>query len=250
MLALLAAPVQAEEEVDLLIAYILDALEADQVACPAPIPSELEGMRVVCGAYEASFSQLKSDWDLILRHTKIPIPISLDEPWTFRHSAYRASYTHGGDRKLHVSLDMNRDLLRFAYREQEVDPYAVAAPDRPLDTGRRDNPRLAGFGGVSMPKVLEESRVEPLRSFRAQAERVMGLATLEVVVEKDGTVRRVLALAAKPEGYDFETSAVEAVKQWRFEPALFEGEPVVALVNLTVEVKADPPPPGEEQDGG
>ncbi len=245
VLALWVLPAAADEEVDLLIAYVLDALEAPQVACSEPVRPELEGMRLVCGEYEGSFSQMKSDWELIQRHTKIPIPISVDDPWTFRYGAYRATYTHSGDRELHVSLDMNADRLQFAYMEQELDPYAGAL-DRPLDQGDRDTPRLAGFGGVSEPKLIEESRVEPLRSVRARAERVMGLVTLEVVVEKDGTVRRAVALAAKPEGYDFEGAAVEAVRQWKFEPAMFEGAPVVSLVNLVVEVKQDAPLPDEE----
>ncbi len=145
-----------------------------------------------------------------------------------------------------MALHANGDRLKFAYSEQDVDPYAAPAGGTnasPLDTGKPAQPRVAGFGGVSVPRLIAESRVDPLRSTRARLERVAGIVTLEIVVQKDGSVREAVALSAEPDGYDFGASAVEAVRQWRFEPAVFEGRPVDAVLNLTIEVKQDPPPP-------
>ena len=247
--ALVVVPVYADKEVDLLIAYLLDALESRQTECTDSQLAEYAEQRLVCGDYDASFSALKSDWEQVMRHTRLPIPISTEDAWTYRDGAFRIMYTHGGDRELHVLFDPKKKKLQFAYHEADVDPYAGktrAANDGPLDLGERPPPRVAGFGGVSVPRVIEESRVEPLRSLRARVERVAGTVTLEIVVQKDGTVRNVVALSAAPDGYDFDVSALEAVRQWRFEPALFEGEPIDAVLNLTVEVKQDPPPPGED----
>ena len=250
-LSLAVVPVHADDEVDLLIAYILAALKSPQTACAQSLREEYAGQRVVCGTYDDSFSALKSDWELIMRHTRLPIPISTEDAWTYRDGGFRVTYRHGGDRELQVAFYPQHETLQFAYTEKEVDAYAGdggPANDRPLGGGAERPPRVAGFAGVTVPRVIEASRVEPLRSLRAQAERVAGTVTLEVVVQKDGRVRDVTALSATPAGYDFDVAALEAVRQWRFEPALFENAPVDAVLNLKVEVKEDPPPPGDDED--
>lgn len=250
VLLLVAVPAMADEEVDQLIAYVLDVLEADQIRCADELQAQYAGKRLVCGDFGGSFNGLKSDWELLMRHTKMPIPIFTKDAWTFREGAYRILYTHGGDSELHVAFEPKSRHLRFAYTEEEIDPYLAAsglADTGPLDLAEnRETPRMAGFGGVSLPRVIEESRVEPLRSPLAQAERHVGTVTLEVVVEKNGEVRAVTALSEAPDGFGFGDSAIAAVKQWRFEPALFEGAPVVAVMNLTLEVKQDPPKTIEE----
>jgi len=253
--ALCVVPSQGEQRVDQLIAYILDALESPQIACDEPVLAEYPGKRVVCASYGGAFSGLKSDWEILMRHTHLPIAIRTDDPWTFKNGAYRIAYTHDETRKLLVAFESETRNLRFAYTEADVDPYAArstAAKAGPLDLGEPGtSPRMAGFGGVSMPELIEETRVEPLRSFRAQAERVVGTATLEIVVQKDGTVRDAFALSAEPKGYDFGVSAVEAVRQWKFKPAIFKGQPIDAAMNLKVEIKHDPAPPGDaENDAG
>lgn len=250
--ALCARSSQGAEDADRLVAYILDALEAGQVHCDPADLVEYPGRRVVCASYHGAFSGLKSDWEQVLRHTDLPFPIETDDAWTFKKGAYRIAYTQGEDLDLLVAFDAETRNLRFAYNEPDVDPYGGAATRGPLDLCRAGPaPRMAGFGGVSIPKLIEETRAEPLRSSRAQAERVVGHATLEIVVRKDGTVREVTALSATPEGYDFGASAEQAVRQWKFEPAMFEGQAVDAAMNLKVEIKHDPAPPGEaEGDAG
>ena len=147
------------------------------------------------------------------------------------------------------TFNPKNESLQFAYHEEDVDPYAgnaTATNDGPLGLVERPAPRMAGFGGVSLPRLIDESRVEPLRSMRAQVERVAGTATLEIVVQADGRVRDVVVLSAAPAGYDFDVSALDAVRQWSFEPALFEGQPIDAVINFTVQIIADPPPPGDD----
>jgi TonB family protein len=245
VLSLAVVPVYGDEDVDLLIAYILAELESSQTACNEIESAKHAGKRVVCGNYDESFSALKSDWDLILRHTLLPLPISTKDAWTYRDGSFRITYRHGSDRELQVNYHPEQETLLFAYTEADVDPFAAnkrTANGGPLDLGENPPPRMAGFGGVSIPTVIKASRVEPLRSLRARVELVAGAVTLEIVVQRDGTVRDVVVLRVAPDGYEFGLSALEAVRQWRFEPALFEGQPIDAVINLTVEVKQDPPP--------
>ena len=247
--ALIAVPARADEDVDLLIAYILNELGSSQIECSESQQSEYPGKRVVCGSYDDSFSALKSDWELILRHTKLPLRISTDDAWTFSENAFRITYGHSGERELHVAHHTTLNQLHFAYLETELEDPSLgvrAASGGPLDTGEEPPPRVAGFGGVSLPAVVEESRVEPFRSLRAREERVAGTVTLEIVVKKDGTVSNVVVLSAIPDGYDFDVSALEAVREWLFEPALFEGQAIDSVLNLTLEIKQDPPTPSTD----
>ncbi|MCH7781171.1 MAG: energy transducer TonB [Acidobacteria bacterium] len=247
ILALTAVPTYGDEDVDLLIAYLLDALDSSQTVCAESRLAEYAGQRLVCGDYDHSFSGLKFDWEQVMRHSRLPLPLSTEGAWTYRDGAFRSTYTYGGgDSELQVAFVPNDESLQFAYLEADVDSHARAANAGPLDLGDNPVPRMAGFGGVSIPKLIEESRVEPLRSTRARAERVAGTATLEIVVQTDGTVRDVVVLSAAPAGYDFDVSALDAVRQWTFAPALFEGQPIDAVLNLTVEIKHDPPPPGDD----
>ncbi len=240
VLALTAVPTYGDEDVDLLVAYLLDALDSSQTVCAESRSAESSGQRLVCGDYDHSFSGLKFDWEQVLRHSRLPLPISTEGAWTYRDGAFRITYTYGGgDSELQVAFDPKNERLQFAYHEADVVPHVGYTP------AASGGPRMAGFGGVSLPRLIEESRVEPLRSIRAQVERVAGTATLEIVVQTDGTVRDVVVLSAAPAGYDFDVSALDAVRQWTFAPALFAGQPIDAVLNLTVEIKQDPPPPGD-----
>ena len=243
-------PVRAEERVDMLVAYVLDAVEARQVRCEEGQLEGNDGKRVVCGVTTSSFNGFKADWDLVMLHFNIPVEIETEDTWTFRRGAYEINYDFDGTRELRVRFTPDGGGLVFAYEEEDADPYSgtsTASPG-PLALPEEDEtpPRMAGFGGVSMPALIEESHVEPLRSFEAQAQRIAGRVTLEIVIGRDGKVRAVAVLSEKPEGYEFGKAAADAVRQWSFEPAMLEDEPVAVVLSRTVEVKQDPPPPGDD----
>ncbi len=98
--ALAVVPVQADEDVDLLIAYLLDELGSQQIACTESQLAAHADKRVVCGDYDDSFSALKSDWVLIMRHTRLPMPISTDDAWTYGKDSFHITYSFGTDRDL------------------------------------------------------------------------------------------------------------------------------------------------------
>jgi protein TonB len=55
---------------------------------------------------------------------------------------------------------------------------------------------------------------------------------LSMVVDKDGKTRNIQVLRALGLGLD--EKAIEAVKTWRFDPALKDGKPVDVLVSVQV----------------
>ena len=66
----------------------------------------------------------------------------------------------------------------------------------------------------TLPKIVH--RVEPKRSEQAQRAGVTGLVILRVGIRRDGSVGGVCVLKPLPCGLN--TAAIEAVKQWKFEP--------------------------------
>ena len=66
----------------------------------------------------------------------------------------------------------------------------------------------------------------------ARKARIQGVVHLEAVIDSAGNVTRVKLIKGLPMGLD--QAAVEAVRNWRFEPATYRGKPVPVLYNLTI----------------
>lgn len=79
-------------------------------------------------------------------------------------------------------------------------------------------------------------RVDPQYSREAAKAGIEGVVVLRAIIDKEGKVRDVTVLVSLPLGLD--RAAVTAVKQWIFEPARLEGEPVE--VPYTISVKFPP----------
>ena len=66
----------------------------------------------------------------------------------------------------------------------------------------------------------------------ARKARIQGVVIVEAIIYKQGNVTNVKILKGLPMGLD--KSAVETALQWRFKPALENGEPVAVFFNLLV----------------
>jgi protein TonB len=73
------------------------------------------------------------------------------------------------------------------------------------------------------PKPLE--RTPPRFPPRARAEGTTGRVTLSLLIGQRGEVVKVKVLSSSPPGV-FDDAAMEAVRQWRYQPALYRGRPV------------------------
>lgn len=85
-------------------------------------------------------------------------------------------------------------------------------------------------GDVTAPTVVY--RVEPQYSEEARRARYQGTVVLEAVVRKDGKVD-VLHLV-RSLGFGLDQNAIQALKEWRFRPALKNGVPVDVTINVEV----------------
>lgn len=93
----------------------------------------------------------------------------------------------------------------------------------------QEQPLIAGEAGVPIPKRTKMVKV--VYPPEAQANGIRGIVILDLTIDKNGKVTAVDVVRSIP-GLD--DAAIEAVKQWEYEPAKVGGKP--AAVKLTVPI--------------
>jgi TonB family protein len=85
-------------------------------------------------------------------------------------------------------------------------------------------------GGVSAPRVLQNP--SPDYSEEARKAKYQGTVVLWLIVDSNGRPRDVKV--ARSLGMGLDQKAIEAVRNWRFEPAKKDGTPVAVQINVEV----------------
>jgi TonB family protein len=112
--------------------------------------------------------------------------------------------------------------------------FVAVTPRLPTAVTRESGVKTVG-GEVSSPKLLNQ--VAPAYPDKVRKEKVIGQVVIQAVIEKDGTVAR--ASVVRPVHPDLDASALEAVRQWRYEPARLNGKPVAVYMTITVAFRLD-----------
>jgi TonB family protein len=89
---------------------------------------------------------------------------------------------------------------------------------------------VAVGGSVTSPRLIR--RVEPAYPPQLRAARLRGRVTLKAVIDASGDVRNVEVLASQ--NASFSKAAIDAVRQWKYDPAMRAGctVPVALTVGL------------------
>jgi TonB family protein len=85
-------------------------------------------------------------------------------------------------------------------------------------------------GGVAAPVLVYS--VDPEFSDEARRAKYQGVSVLSIVVDAQGNVQSARVL--RPLGMGLDEKAIEAVKQYRFRPATFQGKSVPVEVNIEI----------------
>src|SRR5882724_10147877 len=85
-------------------------------------------------------------------------------------------------------------------------------------------------GGVAAPKLIYDP--EPEYSEEARKAKYQGTCVLSVIVGPDGLAHDIKVTNTL--GLGLGEKAIEAVKKWRFEPAVKDGKPVNVLISVQV----------------
>jgi len=126
--------------------------------------------------------------------------------------------------------------------EPEIDPgplppdveFLIGVPEPPPSG---DGPLTAGLGDVTNPVLIEPSAVEPEYPALARAARLDCTVILKAVIRADGSVEDIVVLRSSRPSMGFEEAAIQAVRQWRYAPALQNGRPVEVYLTVSVEFK-------------
>jgi periplasmic protein TonB len=97
-------------------------------------------------------------------------------------------------------------------------------PPKPRPTG----PIRVG-GNVQAARIV--NRVQPVYPPLARQTRISGTVRLHAIISKDGTIQQLEVLSGHPL---LQQAALDAVRQWRYQPTLLNGEPVE--VDTTIDV--------------
>ena len=90
--------------------------------------------------------------------------------------------------------------------------------------------RVVRIGGqIAQPRIIR--KVEPVFPDLAVQSRISALVILEAEVDVRGHVKNVKVLRGHPL---FDEAAMQAVKQWRYQPLLLNGEPTGFILTVTV----------------
>ena len=85
-------------------------------------------------------------------------------------------------------------------------------------------------GGVTLPKAVYMPN--PAYTDRAREQKLTGIVVLAVIVTPEGNAGDVKVVQALDP--DFDKSAVDTVRQWKFHPATKEGQPVAVQINVEI----------------
>lgn len=85
-------------------------------------------------------------------------------------------------------------------------------------------------GGVSAPQLIYS--VDPEFSDEARRAKYQGLCLVSLIVDANGNPQNIKIVRALGMGLD--EKAIEAVKQYKFKPALFKGHPVAVPIDVEV----------------
>jgi TonB family protein len=118
---------------------------------------------------------------------------------------------------------------------QDSPPTSANFPDSPPSKCCAHAPKI-----VAAPRPI--SVVPPTYPKEARKNEIEGQVVLHAVVTLDGTLQDITIVSGNPVLAD---AALEAVRQWRYQPSKINGEPVEAQHEIVITFKKD-----KDKDGG
>jgi protein TonB len=106
----------------------------------------------------------------------------------------------------------------------------AAPPPPPPPPKPKPAPTVQRIGGnVQASKLIKQPK--PIYPPLAKAARVQGTVKFQATIGKDGTIQNLQLLSGPPL---LVPSAMEAVKQWTYQPTLLNGEAVDVITTIDV----------------
>jgi protein TonB len=107
------------------------------------------------------------------------------------------------------------------------------AGDTGSATGQVDAPVVDGpaVAGVDVAPPRKRHDVSPVYPPIAASARIEGTVVLEAVIDREGNVSNLRVVKSIPL---LDNAALEAVRQWKYEPTRLNGRPVPVVMTVTL----------------
>jgi protein TonB len=115
-------------------------------------------------------------------------------------------------------------------------PPAPAAQPMPSDNAATSGPTSTSASTTSPVAISQPTPIYPRDSLRRG---IGGTVRVQATVSPDGSVER-MEVAASSGDRNLDRAAMEAVRRWRFKPALRNGQPVSATVLIPLDFTPNP----------
>ncbi len=115
-------------------------------------------------------------------------------------------------------------LVTISAPNVSTEEVAVTAPSVAGDIGR-----VRMGGNVAAAKLV--NRVQPIFPIAARQSGIQGVVRLHAIIGKDGTIRQLQVISGPPL---LVTAALDAVRQWVYQPTSLEGKPVEVDTEIDV----------------
>jgi TonB family protein len=123
-------------------------------------------------------------------------------------------------------------LQPISFQEDQINPKCVMAPEEPAPKTATPQ-RVRVSSGVSQGLLIK--KVTPAYPDQARWARIQGQVFLQAEIDKNGDIQNLKLISGHAM---LVPAAIEAVKQWKYKPYLFQGQPVAVetqiLVNFTL----------------
>jgi TonB family protein len=106
-----------------------------------------------------------------------------------------------------------------------IDPRDISISAKPPELPRLAQPST----GYQPPELVH--RVEPAYSDFARLTRIQGAVQVSATIDKEGVPRSLSRVSGNP---GLAQLALEAIRQWRYKPAMINGQPVEAETVITI----------------
>jgi|SRR5262245_19460998 len=137
---------------------------------------------------------------------------------------------------------MNRSTFRLLVVLMAVSVLLLAVGEHPSYAQATDRSCPQGesktdAGCIKSPQLVQ--KVTPVYPDAARRAGEEGHVTLKTRVLKDGSVADVEVKKCTNPGHGFEAAAMDALKQWRYEPGTLNGKPAEVEFTVTIDFLHD-----------
>jgi protein TonB len=133
-----------------------------------------------------------------------------------------------------VPTDNTEISLDATIEDTDFNPYAPPPPPPPTSSSIEDAPVFVAYEDAPKPIETPQPKYPPL----AQEAGIEGKVILNVFIDKGGNVKNAIVIKGVP-NTGLDEAAIEAIKKWKYEPALQRGQPVGVWVSQIVKFELE-----------